>query len=102
MTTEFLPIPWSQSEKDAMDRDFGNRGDRGFQHCLFCGRKTKGMYWVHEVDGGGVIAPADFEYTNEAADLGWWEVGPECRKRLPDGYVAITEGRRPPRSSLTY
>ena len=71
---KFIAIPWSDAEK--ADMGYG-RGDRGYRTCLLCGRainpKTAPM--VHEVDGGGVLAPEALDYQDEAADLGWWSIG---------------------------
>lgn len=82
----FISIPWTAAEKASM-RGYG-RGDRGYLTCLLCDRPVnhQSAVWVHEVEGGGLLAPADLDYQNEAADLGWWMVGPDCAARIPAGY----------------
>lgn len=59
--------------------------------CVKCHRRLKGdvEYWVHMVDGGGVLAPVDEDYKDDGADLGWWVVGPECAKAMPAGFVKV-------------
>lgn len=58
--------------------------------CAVCDRPIapkKQTHFVHIVDGGGSIFPAEGTYKNEAADLGLHPVGPECRKKIPKGYI---------------
>lgn len=57
--------------------------------CLLCQKAIKDprkASKVHMVDGGFVLIPTEQEYTNEAAEMGWWTVGPDCARKLPAGY----------------
>lgn len=67
------------------------KGQVTSEACLLCQKPIKD--WgrsasVHCVEGTvTLIVPAAQDYTDEAADMGWWPVGPECAKKLPAGYV---------------
>lgn len=72
--------------------------------CFICGfkpRKGAHTYWVH-IGIGPFVKGVDIHYEllpffddegNNLNDdgteisLGWWEVGAECRKRLPEKFV---------------
>ena len=60
--------------------------------CIICSRKVKlnNDMMVHCVNGSPyeivrVDEPA--ESIHEAGDMGWWDIGPDCAKKLPEGYV---------------
>lgn len=57
---------------------------------VLCGRLTKEELFIHVVDGGSAVIPFDQEYEDESADLGFHPIGPDCAKKLPEGYA----GRR--------
>ena len=59
-------------------------------------------FQVHEVDGGGYLAPVGEDYTDGNSDLGWWSIGSGCAKGIPAafkerrrrGQPGLYEGRR--------
>ena len=71
------------------------RGTSSFSttHCLLCGRKLRvpmrgHAYEVHCVNGWlREIVPVDQPFDNEASDMGFWPVGPECFRKLPPEYA---------------
>jgi len=61
-------------------------------NCIICSRKVRkgNKLMVHCVNGSPyeivkVNEPA--ENIHEAGDMGWWDIGPDCAKKLPEGYV---------------
>jgi len=46
------------------------------------------MSWeIHEVDGGGWLAPASEQYDDDdEGDLGYWLIGSGCAKKVPAAY----------------
>ena len=62
-----------------------NDGDR----CYLCGKKATGKFSFRIVDGGGSITlnPTAEEWNEDPGDVGFWNVGPECRKKLPAAAV---------------
>lgn len=56
--------------------------------CFLCGRAVKGEKGkaIH-LSVRGEIVPIDVEL-DPSEDQGWFDIGPECAKKLPKGYVA--------------
>ena len=51
--------------------------------CTACGRKLAPNRLLVEVDtGGNVILPGSRLSGDDAASQGYWEIGPECAKRV--------------------
>ncbi len=59
---------------------------RGDHPCFLCGKATKGERQIH-LHTRGFIVPVDEEIPEEH-DQGWFDIGPECAKKLPKGFVA--------------
>ena len=64
-------------------------------HCVLCGRRlrnpAKPSGRIHGIDGDPfILAPVDADPAdiNEAGDMGFWPIGSECKKRIPQEYVA--------------
>ena len=73
------PMRKRRAEERGADPDF----------CLLCGRPLdrRTARLVHCVDGGFVAIPYAQEYSNEAADMGAWSIGPDCARLLPPAYT---------------
>ena len=56
--------------------------------CRFCGRPIRQAksFQVHEVGGGGYLAPVGEDYTDGNSDLGWWSIGSGCAKGIPAAF----------------
>lgn len=62
-------------------------GDLQDKLCIVCGRTTGDsptFVWI--VDGGTSLASADETNVDSSADMGWWTVGAECIKKVPNEY----------------
>jgi hypothetical protein len=62
--------------------------------CYICGKKIKSKryYQIHVVDGGGYVLHNQDEeiYSKEGdprADLGGWNVGSDCARKLGNDYI---------------
>lgn len=73
-------------------KDFDTPSEGSF--CYLCGKKLKGRndFQIHVVDGGGVVLHRDDEalYEQEgdpSADLGGWNIGPDCAKKIDSDFV---------------
>ena len=65
------------------------RYDSCDDECRICGRPiVASMSWeIHEVDGGGWLAPASEQYDDDdEGDLGYWLIGSGCAKKVPAAY----------------
>lgn len=99
MTTESLPetLPMNWTK-------FQAAGECG---CVLCGKKIpsrktndKGIY-VHIGQGGGSILRADLPIVDDCAvfadgsrdtgDMGWFQVGPDCAKKLGKAFVKVLD-----------
>ena len=92
-------MTWFNKTEDIFNLyDFINRtslernapyGDLAYDRCILCGRKVneqRGVF-VHGVNGSLYsIARIDETNIHEAGDMGWWRVGSECSKNIPDAY----------------
>lgn len=59
--------------------------EKNINHCPVCGRAiTNPRYFINSIYGGCAYKAAD---KNTYADAWVMGVGPECRKRFPEGYV---------------
>lgn len=60
--------------------------------CVVCGKSIRSpRYQVHLVDGGSSLCHVEDSYDDAPADLGWYPVGAECRRKLPAGYIVDTK-----------
>lgn len=69
-----------------------NYNGQGSTPCLVCGKPVKNpVYFLHVVDGGASIIKPDETWDNEAADLGLYPLGADCKKKHPelDEYVIV-------------
>ena len=77
---------------DLMDNwEERERRDGGSHPCFMCGRKINTSRPFFEIYYGG-MGTIRREYdaydpTIDGDDMGCYEIGPECRKRLPDGFA---------------
>jgi len=58
--------------------------------CARCGKEVKNQkYSVHLIEGGNtMLAVADeYKYNNESADMGWFPIGSECAKHIPQEFL---------------
>jgi hypothetical protein len=57
--------------------------------CLLCGRAVdpQKARLVHLIGGGYYAIPTDQEYEEMDSDLGWWELGRDCARKLPANYT---------------
>lgn len=63
--------------------------------CFVCGfkpRKGAHTYWVHVsntqfLGKNLILLPFDADANDSGLSLGWWEIGSECRKLLPEKFV---------------
>lgn len=61
-----------------------------YDRCILCQKAIKDPRkagTVHMVDGGFSVIPVAQPYDNEAAEMGWWNIGPECARKLPTEYI---------------
>jgi hypothetical protein len=76
-TLRTMPMKWS-----------GKNSHISGPYCVACGRSVKpGMlYSVHVINGGAdILHPQDeANYTPDAGEMGWHNLGPECRKQFGD------------------
>lgn len=58
------------------------------EQCELCGRGVRpGSGWlVHAVNGGNEVADVNEEVAQEAGEMGWWLLGPECGKKIPSNF----------------
>lgn len=68
-------------------------GNTDEDQCVLCGfkiRAGKHSYAIHQknggVDGKPVLLPVN-EEVSERESLGFWAIGSDCRKRLPQQFV---------------
>ena len=62
-------------------------GDLQAKLCIVCGRTVgdKGSFiWL--INGGTTLASADEINVGESGDLGWWQIGSECVKSVPENF----------------
>ena len=60
--------------------------------CYLCGKKATSKYTFRIVNGGDSITltPTAEEWDEDNGDMGFWNVGPECRKNLPAAAVVVS------------
>lgn len=60
--------------------------DGNTRPCALCGKslKNKKRHYIHLIDNGANIVSSDQEFDG---DLGFFEVGSACRKKLPNNFV---------------
>lgn len=107
ITTEIFPAEFKGKKFEVLVVSGTHAEEHGLTvggECYICGFKPrKGMhtYWVHVSnrkfateeglellpfvgeDGAELFAAED----EAEVSLGWWEIGSECRKRLPEKFV---------------
>ena len=62
-------------------------GELQDQLCIVCGRTTgdnASMVWI--VEGGIALATTDETNVDSAGDMGWWRIGSECIKSVPEEF----------------
>lgn len=62
-------------------------GDLQDKLCIVCGRttgETASLVWI--VDGGSSFASADETDVQSSSDMGWWTIGSECIKKVPQEF----------------
>jgi hypothetical protein len=62
-------------------------GDLQDKLCIVCGRTTgenASMVWI--IDGGDSLASKDETGVDSSADMGWWTIGSECIKSVPEEF----------------
>jgi hypothetical protein len=62
-------------------------GDLQTRLCIVCGRTVgdNGSFiWL--INGGTTIASADETNVDESGDMGWWQIGSECIKSVPENF----------------
>jgi hypothetical protein len=79
-----MPMTWA--------KDLFGRSDHP---CAYCGKDVKrtGPRWfVHVIRGGAHVLHPDSEadYEEDAGEMGFHAVGPECRKHFGDFAVRFT------------
>ena len=82
MENELKPIanPYGWEEPQSED----------FECCSHCGRAIKNpekSEWIHIIDGGERIAPANWEDRDNRIDddgnMLWYQIGPICKRKIP-------------------
>lgn len=59
--------------------------EKGFDHCPCCGKAiTNPKFFINSIYGGSAYPSND---KNEYSDAWVMGIGPECRKRFPEGYI---------------
>ena len=62
-------------------------GDLQDKLCIACGRTTgENVSFIWIVDGGDSLATADETNVDASGDMGWWTVGSECIKSVPEEF----------------
>lgn len=96
-----LEIEHMKSPRYAENEDaFYEKCDESANPCAICGKPVKtSRYWVHIVDGGGVVLHPDDEDKYSAAgepsaDCGCWPVGPDCLRKNPDLKPFVTDAKK--------
>lgn len=76
-----IPLP-----ARAENRIWNKRAGDSSTPCFVCGRPTDGSRMIRLNDSCGfVILPDD----PAEQDGGWFDIGPECAKKLPRGFVRV-------------
>jgi hypothetical protein len=78
-TTVTVPVPFSSKAHDNGTADLGG--------CVLCGRSTPSPKYFVEIAHGGRIVRLGSADTTDPGYMGFYPIGPECRKRLPAAYV---------------
>lgn len=73
---------------DSKRDERANQQSHGDNPCIICGRYVKkpSKYSARLCDGGSNFAPVDIEI-DWRNDMGFYPIGPECRKKLPKNFV---------------
>ena len=60
----------------------------GQEPCVLCGEPLRtAKYEAHVVAGGAEFATGDTPFNeDDAGDMGWYFVGPECARKIPLAY----------------
>lgn len=94
-TTFEVERAWGSESEEARERFDRNqqRADRlSLDSCLICGRGVKpgNGSQVHLIGGGSTALRRDLEPADvgedEAGDMGFWTLGPECQRLVPAAY----------------
>ncbi len=73
-TANKIPMKWH--------KDYSKRGETG---CPLCGKDLKvgaKRSYIHVVDGGASILASGEDQTEASDDMGWFEIGSSCAKKL--------------------
>lgn len=74
------------SNYDRFEREQENAWANGLERCPCCGKGIKnGKYYINTCWGGSAFK-AEYE-VNKYSDSWAMQVGSECRKKFPEGYV---------------
>lgn len=66
-------------------RDGYDGTDLDPDRCILCNRRLGARPSMVNLDTAGMIVPADtFTDDDDPDDLGWWGIGAECRRRVPE------------------
>ncbi|HNR71950.1 MAG TPA: hypothetical protein PKJ00_11285 [Verrucomicrobiota bacterium] len=67
-------------------------------YCILCGKRVapNNRYSVHVINGGGELLsiPDEEHYVSDAGDMLMFQVGPECRRKIPPEYVHVRDAKR--------
>lgn len=81
---------WGNDDYDRVQERIAKAESAGVPWCVHCGRKLNPTraWTVHPINGGGVLLHPDDEakYVPDGGDMGCWDLGPECAKKVPIEY----------------
>jgi len=70
---------YTEIQKEGVDNVDDNQ-------CLICGKKLKGKgFSVHMADGGATLT--DTEVLDDWDDMGFFDVGADCAKKIPKEFL---------------
>lgn len=80
-TVQVIKIADVDRTEDAKDR-------QGDDFCWLCGRKVskKGIWWIHQTTSGYLL-PTDNDLDFGTESQGFFQIGSECRNKLPKGFA---------------
>jgi hypothetical protein len=74
MSTLHIPI-------EEVARPDAEQNAQGDHPCFLCGRATDGTRSVHLATFGALVPTTEVLEADE--DQGWFDIGPECARKLP-------------------
>lgn len=100
--TPDIPLGWLQLE-DTLDSDYRARprGGPGTVPCIACERavaKRRYRVYTQRIPGlGWYIVPLAYDIMDDEYDeTNWHWIGPECKRKVPDGYLDVVLDRVQP------